>query len=100
MNTAEETKQKYETGFPVFKRLFEMDSASLKEKLFQICATHHDKEVFKNGKVTKTLVDDVPDSISISWYASFDVTAFGIYYIPEHGGSGLIVEFNEFFKLS
>ncbi len=92
-------KKKYEIGFPVFERLFNMDSNSLKELLQRICASHPDVSVLKEGSVKKEICDDRPQSITISYYSSFSITPFGINYKPEHGGGSTVVEFNEFFKL-
>lgn len=99
MNQIEKIRHKYETGLPIFKRLFEMDSKSLKEKLHRICDSHPDKDVFEHGSVKKISVDDEPESIEIYYYSSFSISPMGIFYKPEHGPGNHVIEFNEFFKL-
>lgn len=99
MSKAEDFKKKYEIGFPIFERLFEMKSEPLKELLQRVCASHPDVDVLKEGSVQKVTLDDKPQSITISYYSSFSITPYGINYKPEHGGGSTVVEFNEFFKL-
>lgn len=99
MSKVKEIEKKYEIGFPIFKRLFDMDSKSLKEKLLRICDSHPDKDVFEHGRVSKSIVDDVPHCIIIDYYSSFEINPFGISYQPEHGSGNKVIEFNEFFKL-
>ena len=101
MNKLEKTiQEKYDIGFPIFEKLFNLNSSDLKKLLTKICGNLIPNEyILGEGSVRKEILNDIPDIIEIRFYDWLSISAFGIYYIPEDGEGRRIVEFNEFFNI-
>lgn len=93
-----EIENKYKQGMVHLTKLFAMPKDQLIEVVKRIVGDKVPNHVFE-GSVKKISDDDVPDKISIRFYDSIEIGAFGISYQPEHGTSRSIVDFNEFFTI-
>lgn len=90
----------YEVGFPTFKRIFDMDSKSIKNILKEICGDKvPNKGILEQGRVKKEMTDDIPEAIEIWHYDHVSITPFGISFYNEHNERTPLVEFNKFFTL-
>lgn len=93
--------QEHETGFPIFKKLFELnkdDFLAVMKDIFQY--NNLVLRLLKNEpRVVKTIVNDEPNTICIYFYDSIEVNAFGVRFKPEHGESTLILKFDKLFNV-
>ncbi len=100
MDTSESIQEKWNTGYPIFKKLFETPCHELRGILSEICVDKiPNKDLFKEGTIKKLSSNDKPESLDVWFYDSISISAFGINYKPEHGTPKTIVEFNKFFTL-
>ena len=101
MSLVEEYKQKYEVGFSIFEKLF-----NLKKDDFILVM----KDIFKddtkvleilNNKpnVIKILENDCPEKIELHFYSSLLIDYSGVRYKPEHGCLYSILKFDKFFNV-
>jgi hypothetical protein len=101
MTLEQEYKEKYEIGFPIFEKFFNLkkdDFVNVMKDIFQ--DDDSILEILENKPtVTKTIIDDIPQNISICFYSSIEITYNGISYKPEHGNTSLILKFNKFFNI-
>lgn len=103
---AQELQQRYEMGFPLFKRLFEMPAASLKDLLKECVATRlpGDPENWthlfsESAVVIRKIFNDTPDQIEVNMYDQLIITPYGISFKPERGHDERIANFDQFFTL-
>lgn len=94
-------EEKYEIGFPILEKLFNLKKEELIELLKDIFEENDSVlEILENKpSVIKTLKDDKADNIAIHFYGSIEINFFGIFYKPEHGSGNYLVRFNKYFKL-
>jgi hypothetical protein len=94
--------KQFEEGFPIFEKLFNLNSVELKNKLKEICGEEFsaDNLFSESSHVTKTIVNDRPQEVVVDFYDTISISPIGINYQPEHGESRKIVSFNKFFVLS
>jgi hypothetical protein len=101
MNLEQKYQEQYETGFPIFEKLFQLkkdDFIKVMKDIFQ--DNKSVMEILENKpKVIKTLNDDNPEEIKICFYSSIEVTYFGVRYKPEHGVSNMVLKFDKFFNI-
>ena len=101
MSSESTIQKRWDTGYPTFKKLFDMPYKDLKEILKRILSSHSDdvEYTINEGKVFKEYENDEPHKLGVYCYGSVTISPFGIDYKPEHGPGRTLVEFNEFFKL-
>ena len=101
MTLEEEYKQKYDIGFPIFNKLFNLKKENFVKVMKDICQDNESVlEILENKPtVIKTLKDDEPQDISVCFYSSIEITYSGICYKPEHGCSSYILKFDKFFNV-
>lgn len=86
MNLVEEYLEKYETGFPVFEKLFNMKSEELSETLKSIVGAHRAGTVLnEKPNFYKYIENDKPTNIKISAWDKIEITPLCIYYQGEYG---------------
>ena len=90
-------QEKYDAGYPTFKKLFDMSKDELKKVLVDIIPQH--EETIKGGNVRKVMLDDEPYEMEVNYYSSISITPFGINYKPEHGPGGNVILFNKYFVI-
>ncbi len=102
MSIVEEYKLKYETGFSIFEKLFNLK----KDDFIQVM-----KNVFKDDSkvlkllenkpsVIKILENDIPEKIELhSFYSSILIDYSGVRYKPVHGCLLPILKFDKFFNI-
>jgi hypothetical protein len=84
-------------GREVFNKIFELKNKELKKELKKIIGGDN-YDVIDNAYVKKTLGNDVPSEIRLSYYDSYIINSTGIYFEPELGGTVLIRKFDKYFK--
>lgn len=101
MTLAEKYKEKYDIGFPIFKRLFDLNKSDLFKILRIIFSENKDLEELLNEKnsVIKKLEDDKPSSIEILSWDRLIITYLGIQFKHEHSSPVFIVKFDKFFNI-
>lgn len=88
-------EEKYEIGFPILEKLFNLKKEELIELLKEIFDDNDSVlEILENKpSVIKTIKDDKADNIAIHFYGSIEINFFGIFYKPEHGSGTYLVKF-------
>lgn len=103
MGTLEEKwKEKYDIGYPILEKIWEMDKTTLGEFLESLLVNFNFADNFKefsNTKITKTIEDDKFSTIKISYYDTIIIDFCGIHYKGEHGQSSTLRLFDRYFKL-
>lgn len=99
MNAVEKIQKRIETGQIIFKQLFDLNDADLKEKLISITDGNHKEILTNNCDCVRTIRNSEPDKIEFYFYDGLRVDWQGVTIIPEHGGEYLIVKFNDHFRL-
>lgn len=101
MSLVKDYLERYNTGFPVFEKLFNLKGEELIETLKDICS--HDSlalEVLEEKPNTyKSIENDIPAKIKICSWSTIEITPTGIYYKQEHGQLRDVILFTKFFKL-
>ncbi len=93
-------QEQWNTGLPVFLKLFNMPKAELLPLLKEICGDRIPDDLFESTThVYKETCDDEPTKIKVASWDKIDISPFGIHYTKEHGPTTKIVEFNKFFVL-
>lgn len=94
-------KEKFEIGFPIFSRLFNLNKEDLLKVLKELFKDNHTiyNLLDDNPSVLKTIQDDRISEITISYYDVIRITPFGISYKPEHGSYEYVVKFDKFFNI-
>lgn len=86
-----------------FRTIFSLDKQTLLLLLKELCKSKivFDDVFGKNPKITKELVNDVPESLKISSWGTILIDSTGINYKGEHSYENQnIAIFNEFFDLN
>lgn len=99
MNAVEKLQNNYLTGQAIFKQLFELNDADLKEKLISITDGNHKEILTNNCDCVRTIRNSEPEKIEFYFYDCLRVDWQGVTINPEHGGEYLIVKFNDHFRL-
>lgn len=101
MGMLEQYMEKHRIGQPIFLKLFELNKDKLLQVIKSILTDHPDSiDLIENGpRVTKTIVDDMPDTIKIAIYGVIIITSLGIGFKPEHGHEHRVFAFDKFFTL-
>lgn len=101
MGMVEEYIEKSRIGQPTFLKLFDLDKEKQIQVIKSILSDHTDSvSLFNdNPRVTKTIVDDMPDTIKIAIYDAIIINSLGISFKPENGNVKRILSFDKFFTL-
>lgn len=99
MNAVEKLQKNYETGQSIFKQLFELNDADLKEKLISITDGNHKEILTNNCDCVRTIRNSEPEKIEFYFYDGLIVNWAGVSIKPEHGSEYTIVKFNDHFRL-
>lgn len=97
-------EEKYEIGYKIFEQLFKLSDKELKEKLQSIIGSNlHtlgcDDILTATSGVKRIIQDEKYDEITICSYDYITISAFGIWFNPEHGEAKKLIEFNKHFSL-
>ena len=101
MNQVESLQQQqYDIGYPIFKQLFDLTDLKLKEKLKSICEKDIPDLLYTStSHVRRTIENEKPTEIVISYYDSVVISPWGIYLQREHSNRSSLVKFNQHFVL-
>lgn len=100
MNIVKEYLEKYEIGFLVFERLFNMKSEELSNTLDSILGAHRAGIVLnEKPNFYKYIENDKPTKIKICSWDTIEITPLGIYYKGEYGDMENVTLFTKHFKL-
>jgi len=94
-----ELQKRYDTGQAIFKQLFKLSDADLREKLISITDGNHKEILTNNSDCIRTIRNSEPLKIEFYFYDCLIVDWTGVSIKPEHGCEYLIVKFNEHFRL-
>lgn len=110
----EEFKKKFEETFKIgqdiFVKFFELSDFKLKDKLINMPGVGamaggiigmKDNSILTDGKVTRTIIDEVPRSISFDFYGKINLDYTGIRYYGEYAhyrDGEYLIKFTENFK--
>ena len=101
MTLEQKNKERYEIGFPIFEKLFQLkkdDFIKVMKDIFQ--DNKSVMEILENKpRVIKTLNDDEPEEMQIHFYSSILINYTGIRFKPEHGALEMILKFDKFFNV-
>lgn len=100
MNAVDKIKKRVEIGQPIFEQFFALSDKDLKEKVKAVCMNDKDINgiVDNSCQIKRVIINEIPSDIYLSFYDSIKIDWQGIHYVPEHGGSSIIVHFNEYFN--
>jgi hypothetical protein len=95
MSIENKYKEMWETGFPMFEKLFNLNKPNLLKVLKELFQDNESiLEILENNpNVIKKIENDVPNEIKVCFYSYIEINPFGIYYQPEHGASKQILKF-------
>jgi len=101
MNLNQKYKEQYEIGFPIFKKLFQLDKDDFIKVMKDIFQDNKSvMEILENKpKVIKTLIDDKPEEMQIHFYSSIIINYTGVRFKPEHGSLEMILKFDKYFNV-
>lgn len=101
MTLVRDFKEQFEVGFPMFKKLFELnrnDFITVMKEIF-----HDNKSVMEilegSNNITKTIRNDTPEEISVEYYNSISINFLGVYYKPEHEVQTKLINFDKFLNI-
>ena len=95
-------QEKYDIGIIIVKDFFALSDKEIKEKLSSILDDDNDKYSYvlgKNSSTKRTISNEIPVKIVVSFYDAISISPFGITYLPEHGDAVDLVKFTKHFKL-
>lgn len=95
----EDFKKQYEIGYPILKQLCEGTDANIKEKLRSILDSKYHEILDDKPCVTRIMKNEEWSELHVSVWGSIEVSPYGIYYKPEHGGATKLIDFNKHFVL-
>lgn len=100
MNAVEKLQKRIEIGQPIFEQFFALSDIDLKAKIRAVCMDGESilGVVDSNCVITRTITNEVPSEIMLSFYDSIKLDWQGIHYMPDHYGGTIVVNFNEFFN--
>lgn len=101
MTALEKLESDWNVGLPIFKKLFEKNSSEIKTivaKIFESRKIECNNFDFRNCGGEKTIKDDEPWEIDLHFYDSIHIYPLGIYFVPEHGSSQMVVTFDATFQ--
>ena len=100
MSAVDNIKKQVEIGQPIFEQFFALSDKDLKEKVKAVCMNGQGiVDIVDNDcRVERTIIDEKPNKIMLSYYDSIKIDWQGIHYIPEHGGGSIVINFNEYFN--
>ena len=101
MTLEQKYQERYEIGFPIFQKLFQLKKDDFIKVMKDIFSENESvlEILEKKPRVIKTLIDDEPQDVAIHFYSSISIDYLGVSYKPEHGTSNLILKFDKFFNV-
>jgi hypothetical protein len=102
MTVAAQIKENLPFGQEVLNKLFELNSTELRAKVKEICGEKlaNYQHLFEGSVVEKTIRDDKPYRIKISYFDQISIDAIGIGFRREHGSNfEMLIWFTKYFKL-
>ena len=101
--TLTEIQEQYDVGYKIFEQLFALSDKDLKTKLQSVIGTElnklNDGILGESSGTTREIHNEKYSKITIGFYDWIEISAFGIYYHPEHGTARKMIEFNKHFVL-
>ena len=101
MGKEKTTEERYNEGLIIVKEFFTFSDKEIKEKLLSILGDDdkYSHILEKGSRIDRTISNEIPAEIIISFYDSISIHPFGITYCSEHGVGHSLVTFNKHFKL-
>jgi len=93
-------QKQWDLAYPNFKKLFDLDSRSLVEKVKDICVSLPKDFITGKWKVKKVIQDDIPWEITLEFYDSIWITPFGIKLKEEYGYTKDLYTYSQLADLS
>ena len=101
MTFLEQAEHDWNVGLPIFNKLFEKNSSEIKtivEKIFESRKVKSNNFTFSKCDIKKVIKNDNPHEIELYFYDSIEICPLGIYFLPEHGFTKLVVPFDSTFQ--
>jgi hypothetical protein len=103
MSAVENLAKRYEIGIPILEEFMKMTDHEIREKLKSIVGSQLTDKKHLLGDSThirRVIENETPSEITVSFYDTIEINAFGISYKGEYGYENkTLVEFNKHFKL-
>jgi hypothetical protein len=99
MISVQEIEEQYKEKQSIFKKIFNLNSNDIKKIIKKIIDRYLIDFSVDDASVKKTIVDDEPYDITLSFYDSITISFCGIYYRLEHGLHKFLIDlYNDLLK--